>query len=67
MTDSLAERLGFDITNPTYLAAKAQAKADYQNAEIRHCKNGCTNYYRPGEDTPFTGFGKAGCSEPECA
>jgi len=60
---TLSQLLGVNENDPVYIAAKEAAIARYKRAEIRHCANGCTNYYDPETEEVFAGFGAAGCKE----
>lgn len=63
MSKSIHEILGIADDDPDYIAALAEAEAQYARAEIRRCANGCTNYYDPVTKEVFAGFGRAGCAE----
>lgn len=65
MTD-IYDLLDIDRNLPEHVAARKIARHQMETAEIRHCANGCVNYYEPGATTPFSGFGRADCTEPEC-
>jgi hypothetical protein len=62
---TLGELLGIE-NDPGFIAACQTARQRLDNAETRYCKNGCANTYDPGTTIPFSGFGRAGCDQPEC-